>query len=125
MMPKKPAGNAKSAVKDAPCTQESICSDRTNQKEIGSQKSAAKTRITVKYDIGFGNTLYIRGSRGGLNWDKGIPMKNVKSDEWIWDSNEVFSNGEFKVLINDRIYEVGPNQQLHYGKNLQYTPKFR
>lgn len=125
MMPKKPGGNAKSAVQEATSTQANIGSDRTHQQEIGSQKTGTKTRIVAKHDIGFGNTLFIRGSRGGLSWDKGVPMKNVKADEWVWESNEVFSNGEFKVLINDRLYEVGPNQQLHYGKNLQYSPKFR
>ncbi len=83
-----------------------------------------KTRITVKYDVGFPNTLYIRGRGANLSWDRGVVMKNVKRDEWVWETDSVFTQGEFKVLINDRIYEVGQNHLLQSGATIQYTPHF-
>lgn len=87
-------------------------------------KSGGKTKITVKYDVGFKNTLYIRGKGANLNWDRGLPMKNVKADEWVWETESSFSNGEFKVLINDQKYETGPNHPLKPGTTTQYTPHF-
>lgn len=88
------------------------------------KKGAAKTRITVKYDIGFSNQLYIRGQGANLSWDKGQPFKNVKSDEWVWETDTPFTRCEFKVLINDRIYETGDNHVLNHGAALLYTPHF-
>lgn len=83
-----------------------------------------KTRVTVKYDVGFHNTLYIRGQGANLNWERGIQMKNVKADEWVWESDNNFSQCEFKVLINDRVYENGPNHKIQNGNSIQYTPRF-
>lgn len=83
-----------------------------------------KTRVTVKYDVGFGNTLTLRGQGANLSWDKGIPMKNIKADEWVWETDTPFATAEFKVLINDKTYETGRNHLLHSGTMVQYTPRF-
>lgn len=87
-------------------------------------KKGPKTRITVKYDIGFGNQLYLRGKGASLSWDKGVVLKNEKSDEWIWETDQTFTSCEFKVLINDMRYETGDNHTLTCGASMQYTPKF-
>jgi hypothetical protein len=88
------------------------------------KKTSSKTRITIKYDVGFPNQLYIRGKGANLSWDKGQLLKNVKPDEWVWETDAHFTHCEFKVLINDRIYENGDNHQLNAGSNLLYTPHF-
>lgn len=82
------------------------------------------TRISVKYNVGFGNLLYIRGNGANLDWNKGLPMKNTKSDEWTWESTTPFTNCEFKVLINDQTFESGPNHQLKSGECVTYVPHF-
>lgn len=83
-----------------------------------------KTRIIIKYDVGFNNTLFLRGKGANLSWDKGVSLKNVKNDEWIWETDTPFTTGEFKVLINDKHYEIGENHPLTCGANIHYTPKF-
>lgn len=88
------------------------------------KKGGAKTRITVRYDVGFPNQLYIRGKGGNLSWDKGIAFKNTKPDEWVWETDTSFTQCEFKVLINDRIYENGENHVLNHGASLLYSPHF-
>ena len=87
-------------------------------------KKGPKTRVTVKYDVGFNNTLYLRGKGANLSWDKGIPLKNIKRDEWTWETDALFSTCEFKVLVNDKHYETGENHTLTCGASIQYTPKF-
>jgi hypothetical protein len=87
-------------------------------------KKASKTRITVKYDVGYSNQLYIRGKGANLSWDKGHPLKNAKADEWVWETDVPFTHCEFKVLINDRVYENGDNHHLNAGSTLLYTPHF-
>lgn len=84
-----------------------------------------KTRLTVKYDCGFSNYLTIRGSgTKELSWNQGIPLKNIKPDEWVYEFNEPVTSCEFKILINDEIYECGDNHLLTNGKNQQVVPHF-
>lgn len=116
--------NEKSTVKiNAP--NKANPSKTTQHQEIDSNKNTpSKTRITVKYDSGFSNQLYIRGQGANLNWNKGQLLKNVKTDEWIWETNEQFTDCEFKILINDHIYENGDNHCLKEGCSIVYTPRF-
>lgn len=94
-----------------------------NQAKTEKKKNGA-TRITVNYDVGFKNQVYIRGEGAGLCWAKGVPLKNVKADEWVWEPTESFTHCKFKVLINDRSYEAGENHQLLSGESKIYTPHF-
>lgn len=90
-----------------------------------SRKKKAKTRIVVQYDVGFPNTLCIRGEGiEGLNWEKGIPLDNTKPDEWVWETDAPFSSAEFKVLINDSLFEEGENHTIHPGSSICINPKF-
>lgn len=83
-----------------------------------------KTRIVIRYDVGFNNLITIRGKGAGLNWERGLSLKNTKNDEWVWETETPFTTGEFKVLINDTQYELGENHTLRCGAAIQYTPKF-
>lgn len=88
------------------------------------RKPHNKTRIIIKYDVGFNNQLHIRGKGANLNWEKGQLLKNVKADEWMWETDAHFSQCEFKVLINDANYETGENHLLNCGSSVIYTPHF-
>ncbi|WP_068466889.1 hypothetical protein [Candidatus Protochlamydia phocaeensis] len=88
------------------------------------RKTQQKTRLTIKYDVGYNNQLYIRGKGANLNWEKGQPLKNVKADEWTWETDQHFSQCEFKILINDRTYEQGDNHLINCGASMTYTPHF-
>jgi hypothetical protein len=83
------------------------------------------TKIVVKCNCGFPNNLFIRGEGiAGLTWERGMPMKNVKADEWLWETDKPFTKGQFKVLINDKVYEQGNNHMLSQGQDIAFTPKF-
>lgn len=88
------------------------------------RKKGPTTRIIVKFDVGFNNSIYLRGDGADLSWERGIMLKNVKPDEWIWETNISFTKCEFKVLINDRQYELGENHRLQCGTSFEYTPSF-
>jgi hypothetical protein len=97
---------------------------KTYGQQSTSEKRGSKTRVTVKYDAGFPNQLFIRGKGANLSWDKGQPLKNIKPDEWLWETDANFSHCEFKILINDRVYENGQNHILTGGSTLLFTPHF-
>ncbi len=84
-----------------------------------------KTRIIVHIEAeGAAPALYLRGEGAGLNWEKGTQLKPKTDDEWIWESDEPFTSGEFKVLINDKTYELGSSHPLYPGASIRINPKF-
>jgi len=95
---------------------------RKNKHAIKSKKE--KTQIVVRYNVGYGNHLFIRGNGAGLSWDQGVMLKNIGPDEWVWEANVPFKECEFKILINDQQFENGENHQILDGASMQYTPRF-
>jgi|TARA_B110000438_G_scaffold296524_1_gene341361 hypothetical protein len=89
------------------------------------RKAVSKlTTIGVKIDVGFGNALYLRGSGGGLNWDKGVVMGNASSDEWVWSTDTATGTVEFKILINDEFWAAGANHVVEAGYRVDIDPSF-
>lgn len=91
---------------------------------LNTAKKRQTTEVKVKFNVGFSNNLYIRGDGAGLSWERGLLMKNLKEDEWVWTTNDPFTKCEFKVLINDTRYEDGENHLITCGNSLQYSPHF-
>lgn len=77
-----------------------------------------KTVFRAKYDVGWGHQLYIRGDKGPLSWSKGIQMNWTDGNVWIWETNDFPNDSdiEFKVLIDDRTWEIIDNQPLKNHK---------
>lgn len=96
----------------------------THQNYSPTAKFQQKTRITIKYDVGYTNYFTIRGKGANLSWEKGQSLKNIKQDEWIWETDAHFNQCEFKILINDQTYEKGENHLINFGSSVVYTPKF-
>ncbi|WP_313131908.1 alpha-amylase family glycosyl hydrolase [Anaerocolumna sp.] len=84
------------------------------------------TTIRVHYDVGLGNTMYLRGGIYPLWWDKGRSMLNISSDVWVYEieryaAGEVF---EFKPLINDTTWSIGNNFIGVGGQTIDIYPNF-
>ncbi len=82
-----------------------------------------KTRIIVHIDST--QPLFLRGEGvSSLSWDKGIELQHVKEDEWVWETDESFSNAQFKILLNDQTMELGDSHPLYPGASMRINPKF-
>ena len=88
-------------------------------KKTTSKKSA--TRVVAKVDLGWGNSLYIRGEGAGLSWDKGVAMSNATNDEWTLDLS---GSAQFKLVRNDCDWSQGDNFVAKAGKSVVVTPIF-
>jgi hypothetical protein len=66
----------------------------------------------------------IRGSGPGLDWNKSAVLKNVGEDLWMWETSSYFNNLEYKLVLNDTKWEIGPNHRAHYGKKEEVIPRF-
>ncbi|MDR0340380.1 MAG: hypothetical protein LBH53_02330 [Puniceicoccales bacterium] len=64
-------------------------------------------RIVARVDVGFNNWLTIRGRGAGLSWDWGVPLKNEGPDRWVWEGVGPL---EYKLLLNDALWELGENR---------------
>ena len=87
-------------------------------------KGGQVSRITVKGPKGSKEPLFLRGEGAGLSWNKGVRLDHVRGNSWSWETKEPFQRVEFKVLINDMIWEEGPNHLLESGKTVEYSAKF-
>ncbi len=94
------------------------------KKRESKPKARCASKVKIKYDVGFSNILFIRGSGAGLSWDRGVELQNVSPDEWVWEVSGPFQDCEFKVLINDQCFEEGENHHIAKGQCMEYTPNF-
>ena len=79
--------------------------------------------IEAKIDVGFGNTLYLRGEGTGLNWNHGVPLTCVDESTWKW-SGETGQETKFKLLLNDAVWSAGENLVVAPGQKLEVSPIF-
>lgn len=84
-----------------------------------------KTRIIIHYNTGFGNSLFIRGDTFPLRWDSGHRCENVDAETWLFEMERP-QNGEvqFKVLLNDTVWEKGENHYIAATSELHLQPLF-
>lgn len=84
----------------------------------------AATSITARIDIGFGNTLFVRGEGAGLSWDKGVAMNCLAADHWELTLPEVSRPVVFKFLVNDLSWSAGADYTVAPGAKVTLTPEF-
>lgn len=84
------------------------------------------TTIRVHYDVGLGNTMYLRGDEYPLTWDRGRSMLNIASDCWIYESERIPAGEtfEFKPLINNETWSTGNNFVGTGGTTIDIYPTF-
>lgn len=83
------------------------------------------TEIEAQIDVGFGNTLFIRGQGEGLSWDKGIPLTCQNQSTWHWAAVGASEPVEFKFLLNDQRWAAGGNLKVAPGEKIRVTPTFQ
>jgi len=79
--------------------------------------------VTASIDVGFGNTLFIRGQGAGLNWSSGVAMRCEADDRW---SVTLPTHGPvvFKLLVNDLSWSLGGNYEAAPGEAVLIVPRF-
>jgi hypothetical protein len=99
----------------------------TTAKKTAAKKETPVSAITIviaKVDVGYGNSLFIRGEGANLSWEKGILMENAGDDEWSWSTSSVPDRLVFKFLVNDDIWSAGDNFTIVVGETSILTPIF-
>ena len=82
------------------------------------------TVITAEIDIGFGNTLYVRGEGAGLSWDRGLLLDCVSDEVWSIKLGESTRPILFKFLVNDLSWSTGDDYVATPGETVSLVPVF-
>jgi hypothetical protein len=93
-------------------------------KKAPAKLPALKTTIIAKIDVGWGNSLYLRGQGGGLSWDVGVLLECAKDDEWTWSTPASGGPITFKFVRNDQHWALGDDQVVLAGETSVSTPEF-
>ena len=86
--------------------------------------TAPTTIIQAKTDVGFGNSLFIRGQGDGLSWDKGLPLSCVDGSAWVWSTTGAKGKVVFKLLLNDQVWAKGEDVVVEAGRKIEIVPVF-
>ena len=87
-------------------------------------RPAAATVINARIDVGFGNSLYIRGDGPGLSWSKGVPLACISSEHWKISLGASSRPVVFKLLVNDEQWSCGPDYTVESGSDANIHPHF-
>jgi hypothetical protein len=85
---------------------------------------APVTVITAKIDVGFGNTLYLRGDGPGLSWNKGLPLTCTADTVWTLAVAGATRPIVCKFLLNDATWSRGEDYTVPPGSATELAPSF-
>jgi len=91
---------------------------------VVTKPKGARVTIVVKADVGFGNSLFIRGSGAGLSWEKGTILENSSNDTWKIVLPAAEAPFAFKVVKNDDVWSIGEDYSAAPGDTVTVTPTF-
>ncbi len=117
---------SKTSPKPAPAKKSAPASSKASAAPAV-KKTAAKaihTTISARIDVGFGNSLYLRGDGPGLSWDRGVLMECTGDDRWTYTVAESIRPVVFKFLINDMTWSNGEDYTAKPGSTAVCTPLF-
>ncbi len=71
-----------------------------------------------------GHTLSIRGALAPLSWTQGVTTSEL-ADGWSWASTNLTAASDFKPLLDDATWSIGPNYRVSPGETIDIYPRFR
>lgn len=120
---KTPVKKAAPVKKATPVKKAAPAKKAVTAKKAQSQKTVT-TSIIAKVDVGFGNSLFIRGEGAGLSWEKGTVLENLSPYEWQFSTTAANEPVTFKFLINDEAWADGDNLTVAPGECSVNAPVF-
>lgn len=84
------------------------------------------TTIRVHYNVGYGNSVSIRGDTNPFSWTQGIAARNTATDVWEFQLERIPAGQsfQFKPLINDTTWSAGNNYIGTGGQTMDIYPTF-
>lgn len=80
--------------------------------------------IRVKAKVPYPYSLSIRGNGADLNWSRGKPLEKIDDDTYVYRLEGTSGNVEYKILWDDRGWEMGYNHVIDTEKTQEVAPSF-
>ncbi len=111
--------------KSAPVAKPIVKAVKTPAPKIKSAPvTTTTTTIVAAIDVGFGNSLTIRGEGPGLSWEVGAPLDCSADDRWTITLPETTHPIICKFLINDITWSAGEDYTVLPGSSVVLSPTF-
>ncbi len=91
---------------------------------VVAKPKGGRITIVANVDVGFGNSLYVRGDEPFLHWARGMPLGNVAGNKWEIVLTGIDKPVEFKFLVNDISWSTGGNFTASPGDTVTLSPAF-
>ena len=111
------------ATPPAPAPKVAAVADKKSPGQKSAVSAPRATTIEAKIDVGFGNTLYLRGQGPGLSWERGVPCECVNRNTWRWTAPRA-EKLTFKLLLNDSVWARGADLVIGPGDKVEVVPAF-
>jgi hypothetical protein len=91
---------------------------------IVTKPKGGRITIVANVDVGYGNSVYVRGDEPFLHWAKGTALGNIAGNKWEIVLTGIDRPFEFKFLVNDSAWSTGGNYTVSPGDTVTLTPAF-
>jgi hypothetical protein len=91
---------------------------------VVTKPKGSRVTLVAKVDVGFGNTLFVRGGGAGLSWEKGTALDCTGNDTWTLVLPAVEKPFAFKLVLNDTVWSTGEDYSAAPGGTVTVTPSF-
>ena len=125
-----PVRKAAPSKKVAPATRAAPAIKKTPIAKKAAVRAAAlepvhqTTTIVAAIDVGFGNSLTLRGEGPGLSWERGVPLECATGDLWTITLPGTSHPIVCKFLINDATWCIGDDYTVLPGSSVVLSPTF-
>ncbi len=119
-----PVKKAAPATKAAPAIKKTPAAKKVAAKAAPAAPVNQSTTIVAAIDVGFGNTLTLRGEGAGLSWERGILLDCAAGDLWTITLPETSHPIVCKFLINDEVWCSGEDYTVLPGSSVVLSPTF-
>lgn len=106
-----------------PIEDTSVVADANDTAIVEDAPVTTKTVIRVHYPAG-AKTIALRGSIAPWSWEKGVAMTSGAEDTWTLETTTLGGEAEWKPLLDDTTWSLGPNYKIKPGTTLDVYPHF-
>ncbi|MGZ3476329.1 MAG: alpha/beta hydrolase [Polyangiales bacterium] len=117
-----PAATVPDAGQDDVAQLDSATVSETSSEAAIDAPVSTKAIVHVHYPAG-AKTISLRGSVAPWSWDAGVAMTSGTEDTWTLEA-DLDKAAEWKPLLDDKTWSLGPNYTIEPGKTVDVYPHF-
>jgi hypothetical protein len=99
------------------------CGSPPLEENGGESDVSAATTLHIHYP-GNGHAITVRGSSGTLSWSSSAVASSQDGQTWTVTVSKAKGTLQFKPLLDDQSWSIGPNYAVKAGSSVEVWPHF-